>query len=241
MISGTKSSFYMFDRRFLKVVSTFLSSDIREVFNKSLSPGGISSINWLLFDAVNCNDFRPISKFLAKALEEVVYSQLVSFISDHSTFEKFQCGFHTLHSTWRFSNHVENCVGATGAALGRSKRSQCLLVISLPAVLTWLVVFSKAKQPSIIHQTTWVSVKSSHLFFYLLSYFFIKCALFLLIVFHIYIFNALKGCQEEIIFVFASVYVDKWTALMYFLYECLLKIYLYPAAVCFFLAAYAGQ
>ncbi len=52
-------------------------------------------------DTDNLSNFRLISKlpFLAKVLEKVVCSWLLSFMNDHSLFEKIQSGFHSYHST----------------------------------------------------------------------------------------------------------------------------------------------
>lgn len=97
--------------RFFKEVSAFLSSDILTVFNKSLSSGVVPSVfksavvqpllNKANLDTDNFNNFTPISKlpFLAKLLERVVYSQLLSFLNDHSLFEKFLSGFRNHHIT----------------------------------------------------------------------------------------------------------------------------------------------
>ena len=114
IISSMKSSFSPADAlpsRFLKEASPFLSTDILAIFNKSLSSGVIPSIfksaivQPLLkksnLDSSNLNNFRPISKlpFLSKALEKVVYSQLLTFLNDNALFELFQSGFRSQHST----------------------------------------------------------------------------------------------------------------------------------------------
>ena len=97
--------------RFLKEASTFLSPDILTIFNKSLSSGVFPStfksaiVQPLLkkpnLDTSDFNNFRPISKlpFLSKALEKVVYSQILSFLNNNTLFELFQSGFRSNHST----------------------------------------------------------------------------------------------------------------------------------------------
>ena len=109
-----KSSFSPADvlpSKFLKDACPFLAPDILAIFNKSLSSGVFPSIfksavvQPLLkkanLDISDFNNFRPISKlpFLSKALEKLVYSQLLTFLNDNSIFELFQSGFRTHHST----------------------------------------------------------------------------------------------------------------------------------------------
>lgn len=88
-----------------------LSTDILTVFKKSLSTGVVPSVfksaivQPLLkkanLDSNNFNNSHPICKlpFLAKVLEKVVYSQLLSFLNEHSLFQKFQSSFRRHHST----------------------------------------------------------------------------------------------------------------------------------------------
>lgn len=114
LIKSMKSSSSPLDvlpTRFFKEVSAFLSPNILMVFNKSLSSGGVppvfkSAVVRLLLNKANLdtdhfNNFTPICKlpFLAKLLERVAYSQLLSFLNDHCLFEKFQSGFRSRHST----------------------------------------------------------------------------------------------------------------------------------------------
>ena len=96
---------------FLKETSSILAPDILVIFNKSLSSGVVpvvfksAVVQPLLkkpkLDSNNLNNFRPISKlpFLSKALEKIVYSQLLTFLNNHSLFERFQSGFRAQHST----------------------------------------------------------------------------------------------------------------------------------------------
>lgn len=72
-------------------VSAFLSSDILAIF----------TLFYYLSTLFNLSNFRPISNlpFLGKALEKVVYSQVISMMNDHSLFEKFQSGFLIHHQT----------------------------------------------------------------------------------------------------------------------------------------------
>jgi len=61
----------------------------------------LSNFSSIFIALVFFNNFRPISKLplLSEILEKVVSTQLLSFVSEHNIFEKFQSGFRASHST----------------------------------------------------------------------------------------------------------------------------------------------
>ncbi len=97
--------------RLLKEMVDVVGPSITSIVNCSLHNGVVPTglkqavIQPLLkkpnLDPLELNNYRPISKLpcLAKILEKVVYSQLMSFLSRHEIFDKFQSGFRVGHST----------------------------------------------------------------------------------------------------------------------------------------------
>uniref|UniRef100_A0A4W3I4Y7 Reverse transcriptase domain-containing protein n=1 Tax=Callorhinchus milii TaxID=7868 RepID=A0A4W3I4Y7_CALMI len=84
---------------------------LSNVINLSLSTGSVPTplktavispiLKKLSLDPSLLSSYCPISNlpFLSKVLEQVIVSQLRSFLSLHSLFEPLQSGFHTAHST----------------------------------------------------------------------------------------------------------------------------------------------
>ncbi len=97
--------------RLLKEMVDVVGPSITSIVNCSLHNGVVPTglkqavIQPLLkkpnLDPLELNNYRPISKLpcLAKILEKVVYSQLMSFLSRFEILDKFQSGFRVGHST----------------------------------------------------------------------------------------------------------------------------------------------
>ncbi len=97
--------------RLLKEMVDVVVPSITSIVNCSLHNGVVPTglkqavIQPLLkkpnLDPLELNNYRPISKLpcLAKILEKVVYSQLMSFLSRFEILDKFQSGFRVGHST----------------------------------------------------------------------------------------------------------------------------------------------
>lgn len=97
--------------RFFKEVWVTIGPYVREIINSSLSSGLVPSfckkavveplIKKTGLDPTILSNYRPISKipFLSKILEKIVLAELQPFLDANCTFDTFQSGYRTFHST----------------------------------------------------------------------------------------------------------------------------------------------